>query len=86
MKINKAIELMKYLDEIYITQLNQNRYEIGLKDYDDDFKRVVCIVDNDCVEYCLDDLYNNGCNYEQIDFEQLNKLQNFIKMLKNIGD
>lgn len=86
MKINEAIKLMKSLTNIEIDQLSANRYRIYLKEYDDEFKRVVCIIDGDRVEYCLDDLYNNGCDYEQIDFEQLNELQQFVKMLQSIGD
>ena len=84
MKINQAIKLMKTLDNICIEQLNENRYKISLKEYDEDFKRIVCIIDHDQVEYCLDDLYNNGCNYEAIDFEQLKQLQEFVKILQNI--
>lgn len=86
MKINEVIKLMKSLTNIEIEQLSANRYRIGLKEYDDEFKRVVCIIDDDSVEYCLEDLYNNGCNYEQIDFEQLNELQQFVKMLHSMGE
>ena len=86
MKINEAIKLMKSLTNIKIDQLSANRYRIYLKEYDDEFKRVVCFIDGDRIEYCLDDLYNNGCDCEQIDFEQLNELQQFVKMLQNIGD
>ena len=84
MKINQAIKLMKTLDNISIEQLNENRYTIALKEYDEDFKRVVCIIDNNQIEYCLVDLYNNSCNYEAIDLDQLKQLQEFVKILQNI--
>lgn len=82
MNINKAVELMKLLDEFYINQVDDDRYIIGVKEYDDDFRPVICIIDGERIDYCLDDLYNNGCAYEPIDFEQLNKLQRFVKIMQ----
>ena len=82
MEIDKAIKLMKSLDEIYIKQVDKIRYIIGVKEYNDDFKPVICIIDGKDITYCLDDVYNNSNNYEEIDFEQLYKLQKFIAMIQ----
>lgn len=82
MEIDKAIKLMKSLDEIYIKQVDDDRYIVGLQEHDEDFKPVICIIDGKDITYCLGDLYNNGCDYEDIDFEQLGKLQKFVAMLQ----
>ena len=85
MRIDKAIKLMKSLENIHIELVEDNRYFVRVKEYDDDYKPVICIIDGDDIEYYLDDLYNNSSNVEEIDFDQLNVLQEFVKMLKNIG-
>ena len=82
MNINKAIKLMKSLDNIHIEHVGGNRYFVRVKEYNDDYKPVICIIDGDNIEYYLDDLYNNSSNVEEIDFDQLNILQEFVKMLK----
>lgn len=82
MEIDKAIKLMKSLDEIYIKQVDNDRYIVGLQERDADFKPVICIIDGKDITYCLDDLYNNGCDSEAIDFDQLYKLQKFIAMIQ----
>lgn len=86
MRIDKAIKLMKSLDNIHIELVEDNRYFVRVKEYDDDYKPVICIIDGDDIEYHLDNLYNNSSNVEKIDFDQLNVLQEFVKMLKNIGE
>ena len=82
MEIDKAIKLMKSLDEIYINQVEDDRYIIGLRERDEDFKPVICIIDGKDITYCLDDLYNNGSDCEEIDFDQLGKLQTFVTMIQ----
>lgn len=86
MKIDKAIKLMKSLDNISIEIVDDNRYFVRVKEYNDDYKPVICIIDGEDVEYHLDNLYNNSSNVEEIDFDQLNVLLNFVKTLHGIGD
>lgn len=86
MKIDKAIKFMKILDEVSIEEVDKDRYVIRIKKYNTKFRQVICIIDCGQIEYCLEDLYNNGRDYEPIDFEQLNKLQQFTTMLQTMED
>ena len=86
MKIDKSIKFMKCLDDVTILEKLNGSYDVMLKEYDDDLKPIVCNIDGDTITYYMSDVYNNSCDYEEIDFDQLNKLQEFVKILKEIGD
>ena len=86
MKIDKAIKFMKYLDDVTILEQLDGSYDVMLKQYDDELKPISCNINGDTITYSMGDVYDNGCDYEEIDFDQLNKLQEFVKILKEIGD
>lgn len=86
MTIDKAIKFMKCLDDVTILEQLDGSYDVMLKQYNDELKPIICNINGDRISYSISDVYNNGCDCEEIDFDQLNKLQDFVKMLKEMGD
>lgn len=77
----KNLKLLSILDD-YVIEENDEAYIIECKCYDyKKFKQLyVCInKKTNNIEYCMDDLYNNGFNSEAIDMTQLEKLQKIYK-------
>lgn len=75
----RFLELAK---EFIVEQRENGDYKITFEcreDYD-----IVAFIDtNREVEYCVSDCYNCSQNYISIDIEQLRKMMEFVKLLKD---
>lgn len=79
-KLEKNLKLLQLLDKVNI-DLQDDTYIISCKNYNYDYKEIIAVIKDKEISYRMSDLYNNSFNVEEIDFEQLNTLQEVVKLL-----
>lgn len=81
-EIKNNLRFLELSKDFAVKQLENGDYEITFEcreDYD-----IVAFIDtNGEVEYCVSDCYDCGQNYITIDIEQLKKMMEFVKLLKD---
>lgn len=87
MKINETIKnklkLLSILNDFEI-ESNEEVYVIKCKYFDEDCKELRATINLKTGEtkYYMTDIYDNSSNCEEIDLEQLRKLQELVELLK----
>lgn len=82
MKFVNILEFLELLKEIDI-ESRGNCKIVRLKDYDEEtYKPLASYVDEyGNIDYCIEDIYNNGSDVEEIDLDSLEKLKLIINNL-----
>ena len=83
--IKNKLKLLSILNDFEIELKHEEYYEISCKCFNDKYKELKATIDIKTGEtkYFMTDIYDNGFDYEEIDLEQLKKLRELVRLLKN---
>ena len=82
---NERLELLSLANKFKVTDRGEGRFEVEYH-YCNDGYPLSAFIDDDGIEYCVGGVYNNGCDYADIDIKALGELVKFCKMITEEGN